>query len=145
MIVDRGAKLRLYEWRGFDMQQQGDGQMRQLRRRQPTGETVLTKWVGHLVVVKYLAGPALPADPEDPRSLAVSEPEARSGIFHLQRFGQLGIEVCNEMEDGMLNRVTFIPWGAVLSIRGTTPQERAQGGGKLTKEQVAQIAQRDNI
>jgi hypothetical protein len=129
------------------VQQQGGGgsQMRQLRRRQPTGETVLTRWVGHFVVVKYLAGPAAPADPDDPRSLAVSEPEARSGIFHLQRFGQLGIEVSNEMEDGMLNRVTFIPWGAVLSIRGTTEQERAQGGGRLTREQVAQLALRDNI
>ena len=124
----------------------GDGQrLRTLRRGQLTGETVLTKWVGHLVVLKYLAGPAEPADPDDPRSLAVSEPEARSGIFHLQRFGQLGIEVCNTMEDGMLNRVTFIPWGAVLSIRGTTETERAQGGGRLTREQVAQLAMRDNI
>src|SRR5918998_4687080 len=126
------------------MQQQGGGgqQMRQLRqRRQPTGETVFTRWVGHYVVVKYLAGPAMPADPQDPRSLAVEEPEARSGIFHFQRFGQLGIEVCNEMEDGMLNRVTFIPWGAVLSIRGTTDEERAGGGSRLTREQVAQIAQ----
>jgi hypothetical protein len=128
------------------MQQQGGGgQMRQLRRRQPTGETVLTRWVGHFVVVKYLAGPAMPADPDDPRSLAVSEPEARSGIFHLQRFGALGIEVCNEMEEGLLNRVTFIPWGAVLSIRGTTEQERTQGGGRLTREQVAEIAMRDNV
>jgi hypothetical protein len=128
------------------MQQQGGGgQMRQLRRQQPTGETVLTKWVGHLVVVKYLAGPAMPADPDDPRSLAVEKPEARSGIFHLQRFGQLGIEVCNTMEEGLLDRVTFIPWGAVLSIRGTTPQERAQGGSRLTREQVAEIAMRDNV
>ena len=71
----------------------------------------------------------MPADPQDPRSLTVSEPEARSRIFHLQRFGQLGIEVSNEMEEGMLNRVTFIPWEAVLSIRGTTEQERAEGGG----------------
>jgi hypothetical protein len=129
------------------MQQQGGGdqQMRQLRR-QPTGETVLTRWVGHMVVVKYLAGPAMPADPEDPRSLAVSQPEARSGIFHFQRFGQLGIEVSNEMEDGMLNRVTFIPWGAVLSIRGATEEERVGGvGGRLTREQMAQIAMRDNI
>jgi hypothetical protein len=128
------------------MQQQGGSgqQVRQLRR-QPTGETVLTRWVGHFVVVKYLAGPAMPADPQDPRSLAVAEPETRSGIFHLQRFGPLGIEVCNEMEEGLLNRVTFIPWGAVLSIRGTTETERAQGGGRLTKEQVAEIAQRDNI
>jgi hypothetical protein len=94
------------------------------------------------VVVKYLAGPAMPADPQDPRSLAISEPEARSGIFHLQRFGQLGIEVCNEMEEGMLNRVNFIPWEAVLSIRGTTEQERAEGGGRLTREQVAELAQR---
>jgi hypothetical protein len=126
-------------------QQGGSGQTRQLRRGQPTGETVLTRWVGHLVVLKYLAGPALPADPDDPRSLAVEEPEARSGIFHFQRFGQLGIEVCNTMEDGMLNRVTFIPWGSVLSIRGTTPEERAEGGGSLTREQVARLAQRDNI
>jgi hypothetical protein len=131
------------------MQQQGGGQLRQLRqgqqRRQPTGETVLTRWVGHLVVVKYLAGPAMPADPEDPRSLAVEEPEARSGIFHFQRFGPLGIEVSNEMEDGILNRVTFIPWGAVLSIRGTTEAERVRGGGRLTREQVAELAMRDNI
>jgi hypothetical protein len=127
------------------MQQQGGGGPRRQQRRQPTGETVLTRWVGHMVVVKYLAGPAMPADPEDPRSLAVAEPEARSGIFHFQRFGQLGIEVSNEMEDGMLNRVTFIPWGAVLSIRGTMEEERAQGGGRLTREQVAQLAQRDNI
>ena len=120
--------------------------MRQLRRGQPTGETVLTRWVGHYVVLKYLAGPADPADPEDPRSLAVAEPEARSGIFHLQRFGQLGIEVCNTMEEGMLNRVTIIPWGAVLYIRGTTEEERAQeGGGRLMREQVAQLAMRDNV
>jgi hypothetical protein len=134
------------------MQRQDGGggqQLRQLlqrrQRRKAAGETVLTNWVGHLVVVKYLAGPAMPADPQDPRSLAVDEPEARSGIFHFQRFGQLGIEVCNTMEDGLLNRVVFIPWGSVLSIRGTTPQERAQGGGRLTREQVAEIAQRDNI
>ena len=127
-------------------QQRGDGSQQPRRaRRTGTGETVLTNWVGHFVVLKYLAGPADPADPEDPRSLAVDEPEARSGIFHLQRFGQLGIEVCNEMEDGMLNRVTFIPWGAVLSIRGTTEQERVQGGGRLTREQVAELAQHDNI
>jgi hypothetical protein len=127
------------------MQQQGGGGPRRQQRRQPTGETVLTRWVGHMVVVKYLAGPAMPADPEDPRSLAVSEPEARSGIFQLQRFDPLGIEVSNEMEEGLLNRVIFIPWGAVLSIRGTTEQERAQGGGRLTREQVAELAQRDNI
>ena len=52
------------------------------------------------MVVEYLAGPAMPADPQDSRSLTISEPEARSRIFHLQRFGQLGIEVCNEMEGG---------------------------------------------
>ena len=128
------------------MQQQGGGQQMRQLRRQPTGETVLTKWVGHMVVVKYLAGPAMPADPEDPRSLAVSQPEARSGIFHFQRFGQLGIEISNEMEDGMLNRVTFIPWGAVLSIRGTTEQERAQGvGGSISREQLAELAMRDNV
>jgi hypothetical protein len=49
------------------------------------------------------------------------------------------------MEDGLLNRVIFIPWGAVLSIRGTTPEERAGGGGRLTREQVAELAMRDNI
>ena len=45
----------------------------------------------------------------------------------------------------MLNRVPFSPRGAVLSIRGTTEDERAQGGGRLTREQVANSAQRDNI
>ena len=125
--------------------QVGSSQLRQLRGRQPTGETVLTKWVGHLIVLKYLAGPADPADPDDPKSLAISEPEARSGIFHFQRFGQLGIEVCNTMEEGMLNRVVFIPWGSVLSIRGTTEAERKQGGGRLTREQVAELSMRDNI
>ena len=79
-------------------------------------------------MVEYLAGPAMPADPQDPRSLTISEPEARSRIFHLQRFGQLGIEVSNEMEVGMLNCVTFIPWEAVLSIRGTKEQERGRRG-----------------
>jgi hypothetical protein len=99
-----------------------------------------------LVVLKYLAGPAMPADPDDPRSLAVGELETRSGIFHLQRYGQLGIEVSNEMEDGLINRVTFIPWGAVLSIRGTTEEERAAGrGGRLTRDQVARLAMRDNV
>jgi hypothetical protein len=77
-----------------------------------------------MVVVKYLAGPAMPADPEDPWSLAVAQPEARSGIFHFQRFGQLGIEVSNEMEDGMLNRVTFIPWGAGCSPSGSPRRRR---------------------
>ena len=46
----------------------------------------------------------------------------------------------------MLNRVTFIPWGAVLSIRGTTEAERAAGvGGRLSREQVVQLAMRDNV
>jgi hypothetical protein len=49
------------------------------------------------------------------------------------------------MEEGLLNRVTFIPWGAVLSIRGTTDEERKQGGSRLTREQVAELAQRDNV
>jgi hypothetical protein len=127
------------------MQQQGDGGQLRQTRRPGRGESVLTKWVGHFVVLKYLAGPADPADPDDPRGIAVGELETRSGIFHLQRFSQLGVEVCNEMEEGMLNRVTFIPWGAVLAIRGTTPEERAGGGGRLTREQVAQIARRDNV
>jgi hypothetical protein len=107
--------------------------MRELRR-QPTGETVLTRWVGHLVVLKYLAGPAAPADPDDPRNLAEAEPEARSGIFHFQRFGQLGIEVSNEMGEGLLNRVTFIPWGAVLSIRGTTEEQERESS--IRREQA---------
>ena len=49
------------------------------------------------------------------------------------------------MEVGMLNRVTFIPWEAVLSIRGTKEQEREEGGGRLTREQVAELAQRESV
>jgi hypothetical protein len=117
--------------------------MQQRGRQTRTGESVLRNWVGGLVVVKYLAGPDEPVNLDDPKSLAHGELETRSGIFHLQRFGQLGIEVSNEMEDGLLNRVTFIPWSAVLSIRGTTPEERRGPQGKLTREQVAELARRD--
>jgi hypothetical protein len=117
--------------------------MQQRGRQTRTGESVLRSWVGSLVVVKYLAGPDEPVDLDDAKSLAHGELETRSGIFHLQRFGQLGIEVCNEMEDGLLNRVTFIPWSAVLSIRGTTPEERGGPQGKLTREKVAELARRD--
>ena len=117
--------------------------MQQRGRRIGTGESVLRNWVGNLVVVKYLAGPDEPVDLDDPKSLAHAELQTRSGIFHLQRFGQLGIEVCNEMEDGLLNRVTFIPWSAVLSIRGTMPAEQSGPEGKLTREQVAELARRD--
>jgi hypothetical protein len=49
------------------------------------------------------------------------------------------------MEEGMLNRVTLIPWEAVLSIKSTTEQERAGGGGRLSREQVAELAQRENV
>ena len=117
--------------------------MQQRGRRIGTGESVLRNWVGNLVVVKYLAGPDEPVDLDDPKSLAHAELETRSGIFHLQRFSQLGIEVCNEMEDGLLNRVTFIPWSAVLSIRGTMPAEQKGPEGELTREQVAELARRD--
>jgi len=117
--------------------------MQQRGRQIRTGESVLRSWVGDLVVVKYLAGPDKPVDLDDLRNLAHAELETRSGIFHLQRFGQLGIEVCNEMEDGLLNRVTFIPWNAMLSIRGTTPEERGGPQGRLTREQVAELARRD--
>jgi hypothetical protein len=44
-----------------------------------------------------------------------------------------------------VNRVTFIPWEAVLSIRGTKEQEREEGGGRLTREQVAELSQRENV
>jgi hypothetical protein len=49
------------------------------------------------------------------------------------------------MEEGMLNRVTLIPWEAVLSIKSTTEQERAGGGDRLSREQVAELAQRENV
>lgn len=102
------------------------------QRRIGTGESVLRSWVGDLVVVKYLAGPDEPVDLEDPKSLAHAELETRSGIFHLQRFSQLGIEVCNEMEDGLLNRVTFLPWSSVLSI---DPRHHA-GGAERARGQA---------
>jgi hypothetical protein len=82
---------------------------------QPTGETVLkTRWVGHYVVVKCLAGPAMPAeDPDDPRGASpYQSPRPAPEVFHLQRFGQLRVEVSNAMEEGMLNCVTFIPLGS---------------------------------
>ncbi len=119
---------------------------------QPPGEThetrvgrsILNDWVGHRVVLKYLGGPVEPFDPEDHKGIAREEQvEVRSGIFQLHRFGQLGVEVGNEMSDVLADRVTLIPWGAVLAIRGTTPEERGGPEGRLTKEQVAKLAEQD--
>ena len=106
--------------------------------------SVLNDWVGHRVVVKYLGGPVEPFDPEDHKGIAREEKvEVRSGIFHLHRFGDIGLEVSNEMNEALMNRVTVIPWGAVLSVRGTSPKERGEPEGRLTREQVAQLARDD--
>ena len=74
------------------------------------------------------------ANPQDPRSLTISEPVLGSSTSR----GSV-------REEGMLNRVTLIPWEAVLSIKSTTEQERAGGGGRLSREQVAELAQRENV
>ncbi len=106
-----------------------------------TAESVLTQWVGHRVVLKYLGGPAEPFDPKDSKGLSRKDlADVRSGIFHLHRFGNLGVEVSSEMNDAQIDRVTLIPWGAVLSIRGTSPDERGGPEGRLSKEEVAELA-----
>lgn len=111
--------------------------------RQQETDSVLMNWLGHRVVVKYLAGPDEPADPEDEKGLARSQPEARSGVFQLHRIGQVGIEVANTLENAASDRVTLIPWGAILSIRGSTPQERGGADGKLSREQMSELARND--
>jgi hypothetical protein len=109
-----------------------------------TVKSVLDDWVGHRVVLKYLGGPVEPFDPDDAKGLSRKEHvEVRSGIFHLQRFGHLGVEVSNDMNDALINRVTLIPWGALLSIRGTSPEERGGPEGRLSKEEVAELARHD--
>lgn len=85
-----------------------------------------------------------PVDPEDHKGIAREEKvEVRSGIFQLHRFGDIGVEVCNEMNDALMDRVTVIPWGALLSVRGTSPDERGEPEGRLTREQVAELARND--
>ncbi len=109
-----------------------------------TVKSVLDDWVGHRVVLKYLGGPVEPFDPNDVKGLSRKEHvEVRSGIFHLQRFGHLGVEVSNDMNDALIDRVTLIPWGVVLSIRGTSPDERGGPEGRLSKEEVAELARHD--
>jgi hypothetical protein len=109
-----------------------------------TGRSVLNDWVGHRVVIKYLGGPAEPFDPNDFKGLSRAEQvEVRSRIFQLRRFGYLGVEVSNDMNDALIDRVTLIPWGAVLSIRGTSPDERGGPEGRLSKEEVAELARHD--
>lgn len=111
-------------------------------RKQNT-ESVLVSWLGHRVVVKYVSGPDEPADPEDEKGLARGQTEARSGIFELHRVGDVGIEVANTLEDAASDRVTLIPWGAIPSIRGSTPQERGEADGRISKEALANLAYND--
>ncbi len=111
--------------------------------RQQQTDSVLMSWVGHRVVVKYLSGPDEPADPGDEKGLVRGEPEARSGVFQLRRFGQIGIEVANTLEDSANDRVTLIPWSAILSLRGTTPAERGGADSRLSREQVADLSRND--
>jgi len=111
-------------------------------RKQST-ESVLMSWLGHRVVVKYLGGPLEPMDPSDEKGLARGQLETRSGVFELHRIGEVGIEVGNTIEEAAEDRVTLIPWGAILSIRGSTPQERGGADGRLSKEQMASLAKND--
>lgn len=108
------------------------------------GRSVLNDWVGHRVVIRYFGGPDKPIDPQDHKGIAREEQaEVRSGVFQLHRFGYIGVEVSNEMNDALMDRVTVIPWSAVLSVRGTTPEERGGPEGRLTREQVAEHARKD--
>ena len=111
--------------------------------RQQKTDSVLMSWLGHRVVVKYLSGPPEPMDPADEKSLAHGPLETRSGVFQLHRFGEVGIEVGNTIEEAKEDRVTLIPWGAVLSIRGSTPQERGGTDGHISKEEMASLARND--
>ena len=103
----------------------------------------MMNWLGHRVIVKYLAGPNEPMDPDDSKGLARASLETRSGVFELHRFGQIGIEVGNTIEEAKEDRVTLIPWSAILSIRGSTPQERGGADGRISQEQMAKLAHND--
>ena len=111
--------------------------------RQQATDSVLMNWLGHRIVVKYLAGPSDPMDPNDDKGLAHAPLETRSGVFELHRIGQVGIEVGNTLEESKEDRVTLIPWGAVLSVRGSTPQERGGSDGRISREQMAELAHND--
>lgn len=110
---------------------------------QQATDCVLINWLGHRIVVKYLAGPSDPMDPDDDKGLAHAPLETRSGIFELHSIGQVGIEVGNTLEERKEDRVTLMPWSAVLSIRGSTPQERGGSDGRISREDMADLARND--
>lgn len=110
---------------------------------QKATDSVLMNWLGHRVVVKYLAGPSDPMDPNDDKGIAHAPLETRSGVFQLHRIGQVGIEVGNTIEESREDRVTLMPWGAILSIRGSTPQERGGADGRISREDMANLARND--
>ena len=110
---------------------------------QQATDSVLMNWLGHRVVVKYLAGPSDPMDPNDNKGLVHAPLETRSGVFQLHRIGQVGIEVGNTLEESKEDRVTLMPWGAVLSVRGSTPQERGGADGRISREDMADLARND--
>ena len=71
--------------------------------------SVVTKWVGHDVVLKYLGGPDEPLDKNDPKGLAHANLETRFGIFYLHKYGEAGIEISRGLEEADSDRVTLIP------------------------------------
>ena len=111
--------------------------------RQQQTDSILMEWLGHRVVIKYLAGPEEPMDPDDEKGIARAQLETRSGVFELHRIGQVGIEVSNSREDATQDRVTLIPWSAILSVRGSTSDERGGTDGRLSREQMADVARND--
>ena len=79
----------------------------------------------------------------DETDLARGPLETRSGVFQLHRFGEVGIEVGDTLEEIREDRATLITWGAVLSVCGGTPQERGGTDGRTSKEELAGLARND--
>jgi hypothetical protein len=84
------------------------------------------EWVGELVFLQHLSGPAIP---EDIRTFGRGQLEARTGIYLLREVSALGVVVRHfttpegREDDFDLGPSRFIPWSAIQSIQGVPKDE----------------------
>ena len=90
----------------------------------PRREHLVKLMLGHQVVVEYLAGPPVDTDEAldklNKGEALVAQPEARTRLFYLWSWSQLGIEVTIGPEPG---DDIFLSWTSVLRMWGYSRED----------------------
>lgn len=110
---------------------QGPGQTRS--ERESSVQPTLYDWVGHWVVVEYMAGPKIDEDnPPAVDQIVEGQPVARNETVFLTAYSMYGIEFIRSPED----HTRFVSWGAVMGIRGPTPEDHPIAGPSRSYELI---------